>query len=280
MASMTTPKVTTLSCIGWCGQSTMIAGVKKHSDDLRAEYALNETLGSMDRHDEQTDDGVPKTEKNTKVIERTGLRWGRNGIHKVYRRRPYMNKSNKKKGNFRNAMMIVTEAGDDDAEAGDDIATTDDIEAALRPSANLFTNGKITSAGHRSVDGFHKYADMVLGGLFNGAKVDRARTVCILIRSDACLDVPPRGIDMQALRVQLDRKLGDHATVSENTVKVCVTIQYPVIAGVGGGRPFGPSIHLYADGHVQVVTKSEKDSDRMWKVVRSTVATTVAAVCR
>jgi hypothetical protein len=273
-----------MSFIGWCDQASMKQGVVQHANAVRTEFVANERAGVMDRFDDAAVDGKRKNESNTRTVVRTGLRWKGHGIQKVYRQRPYMNKAKNLKSNFRNCLMVLTGAESEpdqgpehnpdqgaerepDQEPERDPDQEPDAERDTRPSANLFTNGKITSAGHQSAAGFNDFGDIVVGGLFPGATLDRSRTTCTLMHTEAQLSAPAGGIDMERFRDALASRLHRDAKVSDNLTKGCIVAQFTAAKG----EPRGPSIHLYPNGRVQVVVKTVKDNDRMWELVRTKV---------
>lgn len=270
---MTPPVVTTMSFIGWCDQASMKQGVVEHANAVRTEFLANERAGVMDRYEDAAVDGKRKNESNTRTIVRTGLRWKGHGIQKVYRQRPYMNKARNLKSNFRNCLMVLTGAErdperDPDQEPQRDPDQEPETERDTKPSANLFTNGKITSAGHQSAAGFNDFGDIVVGGLFPGATLDRSRTTCTLMHTEAQLAAAhATGIDMERFRDALASRFHRDAKVSDNLTKGCIVAQFTAAKG----EHRGPSIHLYPNGRVQVVVKTVKDNDRMWELVRTKV---------
>jgi hypothetical protein len=230
--------ITTMSFMGKCDDKAMQDSVKAYSQALAKTLQQNEDAGIVHRFGEKHADGARKNESNTRTLENTNLRWDRCGaIHKVYRAKPYINKANRHKKNFKNSLEVVTDGG---------------------VTAKLFTNGRITGSGYRSEAEFNSFNSALVGGLFPGCTMKT--TECCLVHSHAQIALNDGGIDMGRLMTDLERGLPQGATLQERVRQGCILIQFS-----------GPTISVFPDGRVQVVAKSLTDDERMWNCVRSFV---------
>ena len=98
--------------MGVCDSPAMRDGVKLHCKMVQDAMQRNTEAGVMDRYDDEMADGKPKNESNTRTLEPIPVKWKQRGVHKAYRKRPYVNKAMLQKGNMRNVMMLVTNAKD------------------------------------------------------------------------------------------------------------------------------------------------------------------------